>query len=246
MIEKLEIENYRGIAHGEISGLAPLTILVGPNSSGKSSILEALFLAASTGSGDALALAATRRGWVGGATTLAMLPKGNAPAARKVALLTADVEEASLCSGGRDSQPGNALKIRNVPSDEVAILHHQDIGFQEATHQAGFRWDRSRSSHSPRASRSSVTPSTLFFIVPSRLITLSQSGLREAVSITVIKARPFTGSFSGSRGMIRPWSISASIVKYAISPQPTTTGASLKQGVTENWHCPNPGSDSTC
>src|SRR5437016_9270450 len=78
MIEKLEIENYRGIAHGEISGLAPLTILVGPNSSGKSTILEALLLAASPGSSDALARAAMHRGWVGAATTGAMLPKQTA------------------------------------------------------------------------------------------------------------------------------------------------------------------------
>src|SRR6266571_6439785 len=76
MIEKLEIENYRGIAHGEISGLAPLTILVGPNSSGKSTVLEALLLSASPDSGDAMVRAALRRGWVGVATTVAMLPTG--------------------------------------------------------------------------------------------------------------------------------------------------------------------------
>jgi len=43
MITKLEIKNFRGIEEGNIE-LAPLTILVGPNNSGKSTILEALFL----------------------------------------------------------------------------------------------------------------------------------------------------------------------------------------------------------
>ena len=43
MIERLLLEGFRGVKTGEIH-LAPLTILVGPNNSGKTSILEALFL----------------------------------------------------------------------------------------------------------------------------------------------------------------------------------------------------------
>jgi len=44
MIESVKIKNFRGIREGEID-LAPLTILLGANNSGKSTILEALFLA---------------------------------------------------------------------------------------------------------------------------------------------------------------------------------------------------------
>jgi len=44
MIEKLKLTNFRGIKDGEIE-LAPVTILLGANNSGKSTILEALFLA---------------------------------------------------------------------------------------------------------------------------------------------------------------------------------------------------------
>ena len=44
MITKLSIKNFRGIEKGELE-LAPLTILIGGNNSGKSAILEALFLA---------------------------------------------------------------------------------------------------------------------------------------------------------------------------------------------------------
>ena len=44
MITKLSIKNFRGIEKGELE-LAPLTILLGGNNSGKSAILEALFLA---------------------------------------------------------------------------------------------------------------------------------------------------------------------------------------------------------
>lgn len=44
MITELRLKNFRGIKEGEIE-LAPLTILLGGNNSGKSTILEALFLA---------------------------------------------------------------------------------------------------------------------------------------------------------------------------------------------------------
>ena len=44
MIRKLRLENFRGVVEGEIE-LDKLTILVGANNSGKTTILEALFLA---------------------------------------------------------------------------------------------------------------------------------------------------------------------------------------------------------
>jgi len=44
MIKTLELKNFRGIKEGKIE-LAPMTILIGPNNSGKTTILEALYLA---------------------------------------------------------------------------------------------------------------------------------------------------------------------------------------------------------
>lgn len=44
MIKKLAVTNFRGIKKGEID-LFPITILLGPNNSAKSTILEAIFLA---------------------------------------------------------------------------------------------------------------------------------------------------------------------------------------------------------
>jgi ABC-type cobalamin/Fe3+-siderophores transport system ATPase subunit len=46
VIESIEIKNLRGIREGKLEGLTPLTILVGPNGCGKSTILEALLIAA--------------------------------------------------------------------------------------------------------------------------------------------------------------------------------------------------------
>jgi len=46
MITKIEIDNFRGIREGALEGLAPLSILVGANNSGKSTALESLYLGA--------------------------------------------------------------------------------------------------------------------------------------------------------------------------------------------------------
>ena len=44
VVERLVLRNFRGVVRGELE-LAPLTILVGPNNSGKTTVLEALLLA---------------------------------------------------------------------------------------------------------------------------------------------------------------------------------------------------------
>ncbi len=42
-IDRIEIENLRGIKQGAVEGFSPLSILVGPNNCGKSTVLEAVF-----------------------------------------------------------------------------------------------------------------------------------------------------------------------------------------------------------
>lgn len=61
MITSVEISNLRGIQQGKLENLTPLTILVGPNSSGKSTILDALLIGASSNSGRAIGQVVTRR-----------------------------------------------------------------------------------------------------------------------------------------------------------------------------------------
>jgi predicted ATPase len=46
VITAIEIEGLRGIRQGALQGLAPLTVLTGPISSGKSTVLEALSVVA--------------------------------------------------------------------------------------------------------------------------------------------------------------------------------------------------------
>jgi predicted ATP-dependent endonuclease of OLD family len=63
--QKIEINNFRGISQGELDGLAPLTILVGANNTGKSTILEALWLNAQYGNANTAVALSKRRGWCG-------------------------------------------------------------------------------------------------------------------------------------------------------------------------------------
>ena len=61
MITEIEIENLRGIRSGRLAGLAPLTILTGPNASGKSTVLDGLLIATSPTPELALGQAIARR-----------------------------------------------------------------------------------------------------------------------------------------------------------------------------------------
>ncbi|WP_394794590.1 ATP/GTP-binding protein [Armatimonas sp.] len=60
MITSIEIENLRGIAHGKLDGLTGLTVLIGKNGSGKSSVLDAIWILTSKQPGKALDMSANR------------------------------------------------------------------------------------------------------------------------------------------------------------------------------------------
>lgn len=61
MITAIDIGNLRGVAAGTLEGLAPLTILTGPNGCGKSTVLDALLIAASPDPGGAVGNTVLRR-----------------------------------------------------------------------------------------------------------------------------------------------------------------------------------------
>src|SRR5258706_861779 len=62
MIHSLQIQGYRGFSHFEMSGLGQVNLIVGTNNSGKSSVLEALYLLISAGDPSSLLQLLWRRG----------------------------------------------------------------------------------------------------------------------------------------------------------------------------------------
>ena len=69
MIRSIQIEGLRGIREGIIEGLAPLTMIVGPNGCGKTTVLEALGVACAGLSAVNAFEALTSREWLGIAGT---------------------------------------------------------------------------------------------------------------------------------------------------------------------------------
>jgi energy-coupling factor transporter ATP-binding protein EcfA2 len=67
VLTRIEIEGLRGIGHGVLEGLAPVTVLTGANGSGKSTVLDAVALVAADDPAPSLVRAIQRRGARNGA-----------------------------------------------------------------------------------------------------------------------------------------------------------------------------------
>jgi hypothetical protein len=125
MIEQLDIEGYRGIARGTLSELMPLNILVGPNNSGKSSVLEALLIADARGGGEGLLFAARHRGWAGPATIAAMF----SGQARLSITRNGKVFQGKLSS----SAPGTVEFSNTGGASAHATIHNGGSGYSGGT-----------------------------------------------------------------------------------------------------------------
>ncbi len=109
MIDSISIANFRGIEEGQLSQLAPLTILMGPNNSGKSTCLEAMSIAWSSNPATALNAVARRRGWLGVAALEYLIGTTGARLAIQGNLDTGKRPVQSVITIRRDSAPSAGI-----------------------------------------------------------------------------------------------------------------------------------------
>lgn len=79
MYHTLAFTNLRGVREAEVTDIAPLTVVVGPNNSGKSTLLEAFYLAAAGPDAGAMLDIMDRRGWCGEASVEQVLMAASQP-----------------------------------------------------------------------------------------------------------------------------------------------------------------------
>lgn len=102
MISSIQIKGYRGFDNFEMSGLGRINLLVGTNNSGKTSVLEALYLLSSGGDAAPLWDLLLRRG--------ERLPPTLTPAADRPRRSPVELDVAHLFNG-HEAQVGSNLKI---------------------------------------------------------------------------------------------------------------------------------------
>lgn len=141
MLDAIHIQGLRGITKGSLTELSPLTILVGPNRSGKSTVLDAMLIGTHTSKSDGIGQAVQRRqGMDGGARWL--ISRSAAPTG---ALIWAVGDLQSVCTVVRSSGPSAFQQWRGTSDPGVTpnvlgtppITVSFDIGNEYQRHDAG-------------------------------------------------------------------------------------------------------------
>ncbi len=113
MISSIEITRFRGIREGKLEDLSPLTVLVGPNGCGKSTVLDGLLVAASPKTGEGIGQAVIRHhGVKQGARWLLWKTGADGPA---------EVAVSTRAGGSRSCtlSPNGAMEIRCAGRSEM-------------------------------------------------------------------------------------------------------------------------------
>lgn len=142
MITSLKIENLRGIGAGYLEGLAPLTVLTGPNASGKSAVLDALLIATSPSLADAVGRAVKRHPAVSGGARW-LFRQGQREARVEVGTSSADAWTRSLewfehCVEGLQE---DLIRRRSPPPYSMVMINESSFSDHAASGTIAFGGD---------------------------------------------------------------------------------------------------------
>ncbi len=127
MIRSVEIKGLRGIREGKLTDLSPLVVLVGQNGSGKSTVLEGIFIGASPDTTDAI-IQVIRRHEAGGSGPRWLLWRGGQKGLTELEVTT-------------DSEASRKvlLELQRMPEADRTRIEHRVLGGQSQS-QLGDGW----------------------------------------------------------------------------------------------------------
>jgi len=124
-VKGLEVEGYRGLRQASLTDFAEINVFVGRNGSGKSSLLEALYIALKPHEG--LGYVVKRRGWFGLASAEALFHGRGKEARVKASFGDGSWEEVTIRRGVPTAEHLDTLKAKGL---DVGKLYALDLSLK--------------------------------------------------------------------------------------------------------------------
>jgi len=144
IVKALEVEGYRGIRKASLTDFAGINVFVGRNGSGKSSILEALYIALKLHEG--LGYVVKRRGWFGLASAEAIFHGKGEGARVKASFGDGTWEEVAIRRGVPTAENLDTLKAKGL---DVGKLYALDLSLKGKVAGDAIFYVDSSGRHSP-------------------------------------------------------------------------------------------------
>ena len=150
LVKEVTIKNFRGISGGLIKEFKDINIFIGRNNTGKSTILEALYLALTACNIDILKTLplqylAMRRGWFGLSTVLKLFYRNSEASEIILSTVNKGKQELTIKRILPFAVDLETLKLANMDTSRLIAIHIQAIGYYTGEYR--FYFDEQGKSH---------------------------------------------------------------------------------------------------